>query len=63
MTASSTIRVLAALLLGLIAGLGVRWHPTPALLGMANVIEPIGTLWVNAIRMTVVPLVGSLYSR
>jgi proton glutamate symport protein len=60
MTASSTVRVLAALLLGLIAGLGVRWHPSPALLGAASVIEPIGTLWVNAIRMTVVPLVGSL---
>ncbi len=60
MTASPTIRVLVALLFGLIAGLVVRWHPAPALLGMVNIVEPIGTLWVNAIRMTVVPLVGSL---
>jgi Na+/H+-dicarboxylate symporter len=30
------------------------------LLKLVNVVEPIGTLWVNAIRMTVVPLVVSL---
>jgi Na+/H+-dicarboxylate symporter len=60
LTASPTIRVLAALLLGLIAGLVVRWHPAPALLSLVGIVEPIGTLWVNAIRMTVVPLVGSL---
>jgi Na+/H+-dicarboxylate symporter len=48
------------LLFGLIAGLVVRWHPAPALLALVDIVEPSGTLWVNAIRMTVVPLVGSL---
>jgi len=54
------MQVLGALLLGLIAGVAVRWHPSSPLLGIVNIVEPIGTLWVNAIRMTVVPLVGSL---
>src|SRR5262245_19132978 len=57
---SATTRVLAALVLGLIAGAAVLSYPAPALLTLVRVIAPIGTLWVNAIRMTVVPLVVSL---
>lgn len=57
---SLTTRVLIALVLGLAVGLVVLAHPTPLLLKLVGVIEPIGTLWVNAIRMTVVPLVVSL---
>ncbi len=54
---SLTTRVVAALVVGLAAGLIVRAHPVPA---VVEVVEPIGILWVNAIRMTVVPLVVSL---
>jgi len=57
---SLTTRVLVALALGLALGLIVLAHPTPVLLKVVSVVEPIGTLWVNAIRMTVVPLVVSL---
>jgi len=57
---SATTRVLAALVFGLLAGAVVLAHPAPALLTLVRIIEPIGTLWVNAIRMTVVPLVVSL---
>ncbi|HWW83105.1 MAG TPA: cation:dicarboxylase symporter family transporter [Vicinamibacterales bacterium] len=57
---SLTMRVLAALVLSLGAGLVVRAYPAPAFLALVSVAEPIGTLWVNAIRMTVVPLVVSL---
>src|SRR5690349_21750380 len=57
---SATTRVLAALVLGLLAGAAVLAHPAPALLMFVRIVEPIGTLWVNAIRMTVVPLVVSL---
>lgn len=32
----------------------------PAGRSFASMLEPIGTLWVNGIRMTVVPLVASL---
>jgi len=51
-------------LVGLVAGLGigvilsVTQHPLSRT--AVAVIEPIGALWVNAIRMTVVPLVVSL---
>ena len=41
-------------------GLVIRSHPTPALLAIVGFVEGIGTLWVNAIRMTIVPLVVSL---
>lgn len=57
---SATARVLFALVAGLVFGAaaaasGNRW----ALAGAAA-IEPVGTLWTNAIRMTVIPLVMSL---
>jgi proton glutamate symport protein len=57
---SLTKRILAALMLGIACGFLVRAHPAPVLLKLVNVVEPVGTLWVNAIRMTVVPLVVSL---
>jgi proton glutamate symport protein len=57
---SLTARVLMALALGTVVGLVLREYPTPAGLAIVGVIEPVGTLWVNAIRMTIVPLVVSL---
>ena len=57
---SLTTRVLIALILGIVAGLVIRALQVPALLSLVDFVEPIGTLWVNAIRMTVVPLVVSL---
>lgn len=47
-------------MLGLALGLVAVVHPTPPLIRLVQIIEPIGTLWVNAIRMTVVPLVFAL---
>jgi Na+/H+-dicarboxylate symporter len=57
---SLTVRVLVALVLGLAVGLVILAHPTPWLLKFVGWVEPVGTLWVNAIRMTVIPLVVSL---
>ncbi len=57
---SLTARVLAALLAGLVAGVVIAWSKSPSLLSVVSAVEPIGALWVNAIRMTVVPLVVSL---
>lgn len=57
---SPTTRVLVALLLGLAAGVAAWWTRHPALLAVVPIVEPVGTLWVNAIRMTVIPLVVSL---
>jgi Na+/H+-dicarboxylate symporter len=41
-------------------GLVLRAYPTPTFPALVTVIKPVGTLWVNAIRMTIVPLVMSL---
>jgi proton glutamate symport protein len=57
---SLTTRVLLALLLGTGAGLALRAYPSPAAAAIVSFVEPVGTLWVNAIRMTIVPLVVSL---
>ena len=57
---SLTKRVLLSLLAGLLLGIGVSASADPRLLSAVSFVQPIGTLWVNAIRMTVVPLVFSL---
>ncbi len=57
---SLTIKVLIGLIGGLLAGMAVGALGNPNLDAIASWIEPLGTLWVNAIRMTVIPLVGSL---
>ncbi|HEU4565625.1 MAG TPA: dicarboxylate/amino acid:cation symporter [Gemmatimonadaceae bacterium] len=54
---SLTTRVLIGLVAGLAAGIAVSLSASPALLAAAGAVKPIGTLWVNAIRMTVIPLV------
>src|SRR5512140_48828 len=57
--ASPTGRVLMALIVGVAIGVGVAVSHDAQLLRLALSIEPIGVLWVNAIRMTVIPLVVS----
>ncbi len=63
MTFSPTTRVLLGLGLGLCVGLAIAALAPTADSGwmrIVSVIEPIGTLWVNAIRMTVIPLIVPL---
>ncbi len=49
--------VLAALAAGFVLGSLAAAFSNPSVLRLVAIIEPLGTLWVNAIRMTVVPLV------
>ncbi len=53
-------RVLVALGAGLTGGIAIAASREPRLLHAAESIAPVGTLWINAIRMTVIPLVVSL---
>ena len=53
-------QVLLGLGLGLAGGIAIAATHNPSLLSAADAIAPVGTLWVNAIRMTVIPLVVSL---
>ncbi|CAM0997624.1 Na+/H+-dicarboxylate symporter [Rhodanobacter sp. Root179] len=57
---SATSRVLTGLAAGAVIGLLLAgWNETAAL-QVANVVQPIGKLWLNALQMTVVPLVLAL---
>jgi proton glutamate symport protein len=57
---SPALQGLAALVVGLAAGIGVSAARVGPLDALAGVVEPLGALWVNAIRMVLVPLVVSL---
>ena len=57
---SQATRILLALVLGLAIGIGLAtWAPTAAEDGLV-IAQPIGTAWLNALQMTIVPLVVSL---
>jgi proton glutamate symport protein len=56
---SLALKVLLALVAGLALGLGIASSGSDALAHLVPFIEPVGTLWVAAIRMTVIPLVMS----
>ncbi len=51
---------LAALLAGLLIGAALASASATIADRVVSVLEPIGTLWVNAVRMTIVPLVFSM---
>ena len=53
-------RVAVALILGLIVGIGAARLGNPVLSRAVSLLEPVGAIWVNAIRMTIVPLVVAL---
>src|ERR1700712_2401449 len=53
-------RVLVALASAIGGGALVAASGSKPLLDATNVLAPVGTLWVSAIRMTVIPLVVSL---
>lgn len=54
-----TLQVLVALLAGLGLGLGIAGSDGAAAQTALGILGPIGTLFINAIRMTVIPLVVS----
>ena len=56
----ATTRLLIALIAGLAIGALLTGVNTPASTYAVQILEPVGILWVNAIRMTVLPMVVSL---
>ena len=54
------MKVLIALVLALVIGVAIAASGNTMLLRVADAIIPIGTLWINAIRMTVIPLIFTL---
>lgn len=57
---NESTRVLLALGVAIVGGAAIAASGNVSLLHAADAIAPVGTLWVNAIRMTVIPLVVSL---
>jgi proton glutamate symport protein len=55
-----TTRVLIALVAAVLLGIVIGGAGNAALLSAVDWLVPVGTLWVTAIRMTVIPLVVSL---
>jgi proton glutamate symport protein len=53
-------RVLVALVAAIGIGAGIAASGNGGALRVADTVAPVGALWVNAIRMTVIPLVVSL---
>ena len=58
-TNRAPLYALAALAAGLILGVLVLNSGSETALRATRVLEPVGTMWVNAIRMTVIPLIVS----
>lgn len=52
--------VLTALIAGLVIGGVVEWQASAEVARRIATVELLGTAWINAIRMTVVPLVATL---
>ncbi|HKA01783.1 MAG TPA: cation:dicarboxylase symporter family transporter [Candidatus Solibacter sp.] len=57
---SESRRVLMALGAAVVGGIAIAASGIAPLIHAADLIAPVGTLWVNAIRMTVIPLIASL---
>ena len=57
---SQTKRVLSGLAAGIVVGILLAWLDAPLALQVADIVEPFGKLWLNALQMTVVPLVLAL---
>ena len=59
MRRSLTFQAVVALAAGLALGTAASFSREPRWVELAQRLEPAGTLWVNAILMTVLPLVVS----
>jgi proton glutamate symport protein len=57
---SLTTRILAALILGILLGAGLEALAPAFAVQAAGVAEPIGGVWLDLLRMTIIPLVFSL---
>lgn len=57
---NESTRVLLAVILAIVLGFAIAATGSATLASVADAIAPIGTLWVNAIRMTVIPLIVAL---
>ena len=60
MLRSLSVRVLLSLVAGLILGMAAASYGGPGMKGVVEGVESIGGLWLNGLKMTVVPLLFSV---
>ena len=60
MLKSLSVRTVLALVAGLVAGAAIGAYGSASLVSATETFESVGALWLNALRMTVIPLVFSL---
>jgi len=53
-------RVVLGLIAGLAVGAVIAAIDNPSLNPLPSLLEPIGTLWLNGLRMTIIPLIVSM---
>lgn len=59
---NGNVAMVVALAAGLVAGAGARASGSDLLIGAAQWMLPLGAIWLNALKMTLVPLVFALVS-
>ena len=57
---SQATRILASLVAGLLAGIALAAYAAGAVPPVIAIAQPVGTAWLNALQMTIVPLVVAL---
>src|SRR3954452_1759855 len=57
---SLTTRVLLGLVAGFVLGLSIAGSASPAVATLLAILAPVGAIFINLIRMTVIPLVASM---
>ena len=57
---SQATRILASLVAGLLAGIALAAYAAGAVPQAIAIAQPVGTAWLNALQMTIVPLVVAL---
>ena len=60
MKLTASTRVFLGLILGVMTGIGMSRFTPDTVSAASAVAQPIGKLWLNALQMTIVPLVVSL---
>ena len=60
MKLTASTRVFLGLILGVMTGIGMSRFTPDAVSAASAVAQPIGKLWLNALQMTIVPLVVPL---
>ena len=58
-----SLAALLALVAGVVFGALVRASGSATLIGIAHAVQPLGTLWLNALKMTLVPLIFAMVAR